>query len=133
MTFIVQTKTVSEANLSEHHMVKARRVKGQRTAVVVDGSAMGRVVSSRPKPPRKTLVWRWLSPPALPATVTLTRIAPRALDGDNLQRALKAVRDQVAELIGVDDRDPLVEWEYAQRKGDPKQYAVLVEITPRVP
>ena len=51
--------------------------------------------------------------------VTLTRCAPsRGLDGDNLQGALKAVRDEVAAWLGLDDGSPLVTWEYAQRRGE---------------
>ena len=61
--------------------------------------------------------------------VTLTRIAPRALDDDNLRGALKACRDGVADWLAIDDRDPRVRWEYAQRKGKPGQYAVAVEVT----
>lgn len=39
------------------------------------------------------------------------------LDDDNLRSALKAVRDGIAEKLGIDDRDPRVEWRYGQRKG----------------
>jgi hypothetical protein len=65
-----------------------------------------------------------------PCRVTLTRVAPRALDGDNLQGALKAVRDGVADALGVNDADPRVTWAYAQRRGKAREYAVLVEIAP---
>lgn len=65
----------------------------------------------------------------LPAVVLLTRIAPRELDDDNLRGALKAVRDGVADWLGVDDRDKRVRWEYGQAKGGVKQYAVGVEIS----
>lgn len=63
-----------------------------------------------------------------PVVVTLTRIAPRQLDGDNLQGALKATRDGVADWLGVPDNDPRVKWEYAQAKGEPKTYAVDVNV-----
>lgn len=65
---------------------------------------------------------------ALPCTVTLTRIAPRDLDGDNLQSSLKAIRDGVADFLKVDDRDSRVTWAYAQERGAPKFYGVRVEI-----
>lgn len=56
--------------------------------------------------------------PALPCTVVLTRVAPsNGLDGDNLAGALKGCRDAVADWLGIDDRDPLVRWEYQQRRG----------------
>jgi hypothetical protein len=92
-------RTISENNAREHHMARARRRKAQRdmTALVLRGHI--RAAS--------------LAPPYL---VTLTRLAPRKLDGDNLQGALKAVRDGVADALGVDDGDEqAVTWDYAQR------------------
>ena len=64
-----------------------------------------------------------------PFTVTMTRITPssRMLDDDNLRSALKAARDGIADAFGIDDGDPRVTWEYAQRKGKPREYAVEVE------
>jgi hypothetical protein len=51
--------------------------------------------------------------------VLLTRVGPtNGLDDDNLASALKAVRDEVAKWLGVDDRDRLkVRYRYAQRRG----------------
>ena len=54
--------------------------------------------------------------PVLPVTVTIVRIAPRALDDDNLAYAAKAIRDGVADGLGVRDNDPRVSWRYEQRK-----------------
>lgn len=51
----------------------------------------------------------------LPAVVTMTRLGGKRLDDDNLRRALKAVRDVVAEWLGVDDADPKVCWRCRQR------------------
>lgn len=67
-------------------------------------------------------------PYAVPCVVTLTRIAPRTLDGDNLQAGCKAARDAVALYLAVDDADPRVEWRYGQEKGGPKEYALRVSI-----
>jgi hypothetical protein len=64
----------------------------------------------------------------LPATVVLTRVAPRRLDGDNLQSGFKAVRDGVADWLGVDDGNGLVDWQYVQRSGKPGEYAVEIEV-----
>ena len=50
------------------------------------------------------------------------------LDSDNLASSLKAVRDGVADAMGVDDGCSRIQWCYAQRKGKPREYAVLVEI-----
>jgi hypothetical protein len=66
--------------------------------------------------------------PNLPCVITLTRVAPRELDGDNLQGGMKSVRDGVADWFGVDDRDPRIKWEYAQRKGGVREYAAEVEV-----
>jgi len=49
--------------------------------------------------------------------------------GDNLRGALKAVRDQVATWLGVDDADPRVTWEYGQAvDGRPRYQAVRIEV-----
>ncbi len=102
--------TVSEANQREHWAAKARRVKNQRGAVRV---------YLKPK----------LTGLRLPLVVKLVRLAPRRLDDDNLRGAFKAVRDEIAALLGVNDGGDLVKWEYEQRK-DPKALApaILIEI-----
>lgn len=64
----------------------------------------------------------------LPATVTITRIAPRALDDDNLAISAKSLRDGIADQFGVPDNDHRLTWRYAQRRGKPREYAVIVEI-----
>jgi hypothetical protein len=67
--------------------------------------------------------------PVLPCTVTLTRIAPRELDGDNLQGGFKSVRDGIADWLGVkDDSDPRITWRYAQAKGKVREYTARVRI-----
>lgn len=68
--------------------------------------------------------------PAAGLTITLTRIAPRKLDGDNLQRSLKAIRDGVADVLRIDDGNERLGWRYEQRpavKGESK-YAVRVAL-----
>lgn len=77
---------------------------------------------------RRVVRWAWLGQPAkpwLPCTVTLVRIGPRTMDDDNNAGALKAVRDEVAKLLGVDDGDPRITWRYAQEVGE---WAVRVEV-----
>jgi hypothetical protein len=94
---------VSEANARDHHMVKARRVKEQRWIVeqfIKD--RLHRALRQRPG----DIGW----------IVLLVRLAPRALDSDNLVSSLKAVRDGVADAFGVNDRDPRLEFRYDQRK-----------------
>jgi hypothetical protein len=61
--------------------------------------------------------------------VLLTRVAPRPLDDDGNVTSLKAVRDGVADALGLkSDRHPRVSWWYAQAKGAPKTYAVRIEV-----
>lgn len=71
--------------------------------------------------------------PSLPVVVTLIRIAARALDDDNLAYSFKAVRDGVADGLGVRDNDPRVTWRYAQAKpakGAPPAIEIAVEARP---
>jgi hypothetical protein len=70
---------------------------------------------------------------AVPCNVRIIRIAPSRLDDDNLARAAKAVRDQLAEWLGVDDRDERVSWCVAQTKGGVREYAVRVIVRPWSP
>lgn len=106
-------RLVSTANLREHWAVKARRVKAQRQAT---GLALRHEGGT------------WMSPPTTPMVITMTRIAPRPLDGDNCQNAAKAVRDGVADWLKTADNDPLLTWVYQQRKGKPKEYAVEITV-----
>jgi hypothetical protein len=107
----ISMRLPSAANLREHWAAKAKRVKQQRQAVAM-------FIGGRPKP-------------ALPVVVTLVRIAPRALDSDNLQSAFKAPRDEIARWLGVADNDPRVGWEYAQRRGGVGVYSVVVTVEGR--
>jgi hypothetical protein len=72
------------------------------------------------------------APHQVPCVVTLTRVAPRELDGDNLQAGCKGSRDAVALWLAVDDADKRIEWRYAQQKRGVKDYSLLVEIVPAV-
>ena len=77
--------------------------------------------SSRVKKERKTVAWALVGQarPPIPCSVRLTRVAPSAgVDDDNLSGALKGVRDQVAEWLGIDDRHHRqVRYVYAQKRG----------------
>lgn len=82
----IPLRTSRGQNAREHHHARAKRVKAERSAVAW-------LLLGKPKP-------------ALPCVVHMTRIAPsNGLDDDNLTGALKAVRDQIAEWLGVDDKD----------------------------
>ena len=49
---------------------------------------------------------------------------------DNLQSALKGVRDGCADALGVKDNDPRVVWEYGQEPIKRGGYGVIVEVRP---
>ena len=118
LVLTVPIKTVSEMNQREHWSSRNARRRSQKLAVwAAIESARGR---------RERV-------PGLPATVVLTRIAPRLIDSDNAVSAMKAVRDGVACAYRVDDRDSdeTLRWEYAQRIGKPMEYAVEIRIESR--
>lgn len=104
---------VSEANTRSHHGAEMRRKKAVRQAVA---AALPR-----------------FSPPVrLPVVVTITRVGTgnTPLDDDNLARACKGVRDQIAEtVLGCDDGDSRIRWRYRQRRG--WEPAVLIDIRQR--
>lgn len=92
--------TVNPLNRREHHHARARRVQKERSLTTLCLRAQGG------------------SPPALPLTITLVRVSPRAMDSDGACAALKGVRDAVAAWLGVDDRDTAdLVWRYDQRRG----------------
>lgn len=100
MTVLVEIplKTGRGLNSREHHMARARRVSDEKAVVRM---ALATRADWRPR----GRCW----------TVTLTRVAPsKGLDGDNLQGALKAVRDAVADVLGIDDGSSDITWRYAQ-------------------
>ena len=104
-------RTESEANLREHWAKRHRRSKAQREEAYYRFLHLKPVAATFPK-----------------ISVTLTRVAPRKLDSDNLTRSMKAIRDGIADALGVNDGSSRIDWRYAQTKGQPKQYGVMVEI-----
>lgn len=66
-----------------------------------------------------------------PLTVTLTRMSQRFLDDDNLAHAFKAIRDGVADALGVSDAPGSgVAWRYEQEKS--KTACVRIEVAREV-
>ncbi len=106
-------RTVCELNAHEHWRSRHRRSTAQKDLVTL--------VLRRTVAPTMMLV--------APLVVTLTRIAPsNGLDeGDNLPSSQKHVRDAIADLLGINDRDPRVAWAYAQRRGP---WGIEVRIEP---
>lgn len=113
LTVVVPVRVISEANARGHWRARHRRTRDTRHVVTMCLDA----------------AWG-VTPPSPPLVVRLTRIAPRSLDvGDNLPMSLKAAKDAVAKWLGVDDRrDDLVRYEYSQEKGQPREYAVRIEV-----
>ncbi len=107
----IPVRITSTPNERLHWTVKARRVKAQRSASFM---ALRAAYRAPPDWPRMK--------------VTLTRIAPRAMDSDNLAAGFKGVRDGVADFLKIDDGSGRVTWEYGQMKGAPKEYAARIEI-----
>ncbi len=63
------------------------------------------------------------------AVVQLVRVRPvglRGLDDDNLRGGFKAVRDGVADALGIDDGDARVRWLYAEVEGE--RYGVVIRV-----
>lgn len=104
LTVVVPVATKGTLNSREHWAARARRVKGERTAVAAVLLMVG--------PPPRVLT-------ATPRVrVTLTRVNGGTMDDDNLKGALKGVRDEVASgWFKRDDADPRFEWVYAQEPG----------------
>lgn len=103
ITVTLPLRIVSTPNVREHWTRRHKRAQAHRKAALLVPRA------------------------GLPCTVKLIRIGLKLLDGDNLQAGMKALRDGIADRLGVDDADPRVTWEYAQEQGE---YAVRVEISP---
>lgn len=101
---------VRSLNAREHLQVKARRVARERGVTRLAMSAP--CAQYRARPPEQL-------------TITLTRVGPRRMDDDNSCGALKAIRDGVADALGIDDGDPRLTWEYRQEKGP---FGVRVEL-----
>lgn len=103
LTVSLPCRVISEANRCDHWSVKRRRSEVQQMALhlAVDGF-YGKLQ-------------HWHDKHVL--TVTWTHIG-QVMDGDNLQRAFKALRDHLARTMCVDDGDPAIEWRYDQRTGE---------------
>lgn len=106
-------KTVNEGNTRSRWRDRARRAKHQRlfarsrTALAVKGVK-------------------------LPIVVHMCRVGARKLDSDGVPSALKAVRDGIADALGIDDgRDDLITWEYSQEYGAGLTHGVRVTIESR--
>ena len=124
MTLTIPIRLTSRSNSRRHWSAQYREDKATKVAVL---AMLGQHRAAQ-----------------LPVVVTLTRVAPRALDvGDNLNASMKAVRDACAWWLlgrprlangkpawGRGDDDPRITWRYAQRTGGVREYALVVDIQP---
>ena len=97
-------RTVSEANSRECWQAKARRSQEQRQAayLITTSEMHGIDVDEITRP----------------IVIKFVRVGKRNLDGDNLSRSFKAIRDGVCEAIGIDDGAECLRFVYAQKRGD---------------
>lgn len=107
---------VSEGNLFEHWTKSNARHKRQKKSIKDNLSELSAYKDKK-------------------IVVKLVRIASRKLDtGDNLNYSFKWIRDSIADIIypgmkaGRADDTDLIEWQYDQEKGKPKEKALRVEI-----
>ena len=99
IVFTLPFRLVNASNAREFHLVRAKRAASERgvTKMAVK-SRLGKASAER-----------W--------TVTLTRLyKARPFDDDGAVSCQKAVRDGVADALGIDDRSDRVTWQYGQRK-----------------
>jgi transcriptional regulator GlxA family with amidase domain len=106
--FSFPVRTLSLANQREHWAVRAERGNVEKRKVQV---AFRNALKATPIKPVLRIV--------------LTRVGPKRLDPDNLCGALKAIQDQVAAQLRIDDGSLLLKWEYEQEQGE---YAVKVRV-----
>ena len=105
------------ANLRLHWAAKAKVFKSQRhaTGFALRGTARHWLTHWKGMRDNERLCLH----------VTLTRVAPRELDDDNLASAFKAIRDEVAAFVGLDDGSKRFTWAYRQERG---LYAVRIRL-----
>lgn len=96
-------KTVNPLNKREHWAERMRRAKKEREIAYL------------------------ATPPGLktPITVKLTRFGPRLMDDDGLSASFKAIRDGIADKVGVDDGSSQIAFKYAQQRH--RQFSIEVE------
>lgn len=106
---LIPIRTVSALNAREVWQAKAARTAKERKAAAKALATAPRVMP--------------------PCTVLITRVSPGiGCDDDNLAGAMKAIRDEIAVWLKVDDRkSQQVRYRYAQKRGE---WGVQVEFGP---
>lgn len=109
---------VAELNRRDHWAVRRRRMTAQKAATAAALVTVGREVRDRLRA-------------AARVTVRFVRIGGKRMDSDNLVGGFKAVRDQVARWLGVDDGDEsrlAFEWP-AQAPGTTGEKGFRIELS----
>lgn len=115
--FEIPVEVVSEANLREHWSKRYKRSKNQRA-----WAKAKMALEARPM-----IYCSWNGGGRFHVTlIRIMALRQRKFDGDNLQSAFKAIRDGIADALGIDDGSDRLTWEYRQEKGD--KPSVRVEI-----
>lgn len=109
-TIFLPIKTKPGLNAREHWRARASRTKSEREAAHLAFKATMRHGS------------------ALPCTITLVRLSAATMDDDNLPGAFKAIRDGIADALGVKDNNPAVTWRYDQRKCKHGEFGIIIEV-----
>lgn len=113
LTTTIDVQLISKANAREHRRVRDQRIIRERDATrsaldAVADFGDGRVMTNK--------LADWIDARA-GARVTLSRpYHETPLDDDNIRAAFKAVRDAVAEFLGVDDGEERLHFIYQQTK-----------------
>ncbi len=125
VSLTLSLKTVSEANTRKRWEQIERKGKQRKTTRSALWRRSKAMLTADPGAPE--ILGRGL------LEVVLTRITPsaRGLDDDNLGSSFKAIRDETATWLCIDDRDPRVKWSPKQEKGPPKTWAIRIEIRER--
>ncbi len=119
MILVLPMKLPSVANQRIFWATKARQVKAQRNAVALAMKSDRRgLLDAHAKLARGEDL-----------RCVLTRCSPRKLDDDNLASAFKAIRDEVAKQLGVDDGGTRVTWVYKQMPGGPFVLIALNDVS----
>ena len=109
LTTTIDVTLISKANAREHRRVRDQRIIKERQATMAalphtlfDGTTFaGAITHDRG------------------ARVTLSRpYHETPLDDDNIRAAFKAVRDAIADFLGVDDGEDRLHWIYQQTKAE---------------
>lgn len=114
MSLVVWThpmKLPSCANLREHWGKRSSRARDHRRVGFL-----------------KTRDALWGNSYALPVVVLLVRYGVRDLDSDNLASAFKALRDGIADALGMDDGDKRITWLYEQTRCKRGEEAVRIHL-----